>query len=214
MRETVYDSEEARLPYAGGRPLARHSAGEAVESTHLTAPRDAVRWGPIVAGLLTALGSFLLFMLFLLAIGAATVRAAPVGGDAAEAGVLTAAVALLAFFLGGFVAGGTAGVTGRGAGSINGFLVWALGVLLILVLSAFGVGQLFGGAGELFAQYRALGSPQPGGVDPETVAASVRAAAVPGFLSLALPAAAATLGGFLGARDGVGRGTPREGARR
>jgi hypothetical protein len=127
---------------------------------------------------------------------------------AAGAGIATAIAGLVSFLLGGFVAARTAAVAGRPAGLLNGFLVWALGLLLILLLSAFGIGQLFGAAGDLFGQYRAAGSPQPEGVDPRAVGQQLRDSAIPAFLGLALPAAAAAIGGLLGARgrDDVGYG--------
>jgi hypothetical protein len=182
--------------FAEGRP-------NVVQRAAFVVPRDAVRWGPIVAGLLTALAAFILLSTLLLAIGANTVRIGTGQTDeaAAGAGIATAIAGLLSFLLGGFVAGRTAAVGGRSAGLLNGFLVWALGLLLILLLSAFGIGQLFGAAGDLFGQYRAAGSPQPEGVEPGDVAAGIRNAAIPAFLGLALPALAAAIGGLLGARD-------------
>lgn len=187
------------------RPTSRVVADgpDIVQRAAFVAPRDAVRWGPIVAGLLTALGAFVLLSMLLLAIGANTVRIGTGQADeaASGAGIATAIVALLSFLLGGFVAGRTAAVGGRAAGLLNGFLVWALGLLLILLLSTFGIGQLFGAAGDLFSQYRAAGSPQPEGADPAQVAQGLRDAAIPAFLSQALPAAAAAIGGLLGARS-------------
>ena len=174
----------------------------------LIAPRDSVRWGPVFAGFLTALGTFVILSLLLLAVGANAVRVAGTNVDpTASSGIATAVVGLLSFFIGGFVAGRTAAGTGRWAGFLNGFLVWALGLLLIIALAAFGLGQLFGAAGELFGQYRAAGSPQPQGVDPNAVARGFRDAAVPAFLSVALPALAAAVGDFLGSRDDVFRPT-------
>jgi hypothetical protein len=196
------------------RPVVRDRS-DVVQQTAVVAPRDAVRWGPIVAGLLTALATFILLSMLLLAIGANTVRIGTGQADeaAAGAGIATAIAGLLSFFLGGLVAGRTAAVAGRGAGLLNGFLVWALGLLLILLLSAFGIGQLFGAAGDIFGQYRAAGSPQPEGVDTGAVAQQLRDSAIPAFLGLALPAAAAALGGLIGARghDDVGYEVQRRG---
>jgi hypothetical protein len=182
--------------------LTTTGGGDVVQQTQVIAPRDRVRWGPIVAGMLTALGTFLLLSLLALAIGAQTVRVGNANADdvGAGAGIVTGIIGLLSFLLGGFVAGRTSAVRGRDAGLLNGFLVWALGIGLILLLASMGVGQVFGAAGDLFGQYRALGSPSPD-VDPAEVQRSLRNAAIPAFLSMALPAAAAALGGFLGSRD-------------
>jgi cation transport ATPase len=203
MTDRTIVTEDQSGPSGRGGLVGRETATREVhQETNIVAPRDRVRWGPIFAGLLTALGTFLLLSTAALAIG---VLAAPRGTDVNEAGstagIVSAVIALLAFFLGGFVAARTAAVTGRGNGGLNGFLVWALGILLILALAAFGLGQLFGAAGDLFGQYRSLGSPSPD-VNQGEVADAVRTGAVSAFLGLALPALAATLGGVLGAREG------------
>jgi hypothetical protein len=166
--------------------------------------RDRVRWGPIVAGLVTAVASFLLLTVLAVAIGAQAVdsgaegEAAGIGG-----GIASAVIALLAFFIGGFVAGRTAGVIGREYGALNGFLVWALGVVMILLLAAFGLGSLFGASGDLFAQYQQMGQPQPENVDPNAVVEGIRNGSIGAFIGMLLPAIAAAGGGFLGSREQV-----------
>jgi hypothetical protein len=87
---------------------------------------------------------------------------------------------------------------------LNGLLVWALGTVLILVLSALGLGQIFGALGNLVGQLALL----QGGVffvpnatvDPEEVAQAIRDAALGTFLGLVLSALASALGGWLGGR--------------
>ena len=118
-------------------------------------------------------------------------------------GIASAVIALLAFLAGGFVAGRTSGVVGRGYGALNGFLVWALGVVIILGLAAMGLGALFGAAGDLFAQYQQMGSPQPEGVDEATVIDGIRNGSIGAFLGMLAPAIAATVGGLLGSREQV-----------
>jgi hypothetical protein len=162
---------------------------------------DRVRWGPIWAGLVTALATFLLLSAAAVAVGALAVTA---GADSEAAGlggaIASAVIGLIAFFIGGFMASRTATVMQRGYGAVNGFLVWALGVVLILALAAFGLGSLFGAAGDLFAQYQQMGSPTPQGVDPQQAAEGVRNSSLGAFVGLLLPALAATIGGFIGAR--------------
>ena len=166
--------------------------------------KDRVRWGPIWAGLIVAIATFLLLTTAAIAIGAQAVEAGTDAGDAgAASGIASAIIALVAFLAGGFVAARTAGVIGRGYGALNGFLVWALGVVLILALAAFGLGSLFGASGDLFAQYQQMGQPQPEGVDPNAVAEGVRNSSIGAFLAMLLPALAATAGGWLGSRDEV-----------
>ena len=165
--------------------------------------RDRVRWGPIWAGLLTALGTFLLLTTAAVAIGALAVDSGASADDSgAASGIASAIIALLAFLVGGYVAARTAGVIGRGYGALNGFLVWALGVVLILALAAFGLGSLFGASGDLFAQYQQMGQPQPD-VDPESVVDGIRNGSISAFIGMLLPAIAATLGGLFGSREQV-----------
>lgn len=164
--------------------------------------RDRARWGAVWAGLITAIATFLLLTTAAVAIGAVAVDAGadPETGSMAG-GIAGAVIALLAFLAGGFVAGRTAGVVGRGYGAFNGFLVWALGIVLILALAAMGLGSLFGASGDLFAQYRDLGSPQPEGVDPNAVVDGIRNGSIGAFIGMLLPAIAATVGGLLGSRE-------------
>lgn len=164
--------------------------------------RDRIRWGAIWAGLITAIATFLLFTTAAVAIGAMAVGSgADLEAGSMAGGIAGAVIALLAFLAGGFVAGRTAGVIGREYGALNGFLVWALGIVLILALAAMGLGSLFGASGDLFAQYRQLGSPQPEGVDPNAIVDGIRNGSMGAFLGMLLPAIAATVGGLLGSRE-------------
>jgi hypothetical protein len=166
--------------------------------------RDRVRWGPIWAGLVTAIALFLLLSAAAVAVGAQVVGG-PADADEAglAGGIVSAVIALLAFLVGGYVAARTAGVIGRGFGALNGFLVWALGIVIVLALAAFGLGSLFGASGDLFAQYRQMGQPQPEGVDPNSVIEGIRNGSLGAFIAMLLPALAAALGGWLGSRETV-----------
>src|SRR5262245_41891130 len=119
--------------------------GRAVEMVEqIAVARDRVRWGPIWAGLLTTLSLFLLFELMAYAFGWLSLSMgdfpAARRSDAWVAGI----IGLISFFLGGLVTGATAWVRGKGAVLINGFCLWALGTVLILVFSAIGLGSFFG----------------------------------------------------------------------
>lgn len=161
--------------------------------------RDSARWGPIWAGLITALTTFLLLELLAIGIGLQDVGPGAGGGD----GWVPAIIGLIAFFTGGAVAGMTSAVRGTSTGLLNGFLVWALGTTLILVLSALGLGQIFGALGNLVGQ---LGVLQNGvvapdvDVNPAQVAETIRDAAIGTFFGLLLSALASALGGWLGGR--------------
>jgi len=187
--------------YAQPTPYATAEPAEVVAATTVVTPRDSVRWGPVIAGLLTSLGTFLLLSTLALAVG---LQLPPGASDAEDtgitAGIVTGAIGLVSFFLGGFVAARSAAVGGSLTGALNGFLVWALGIAFVVILAALGVGQLFGTAGSLFDQYRNLGSPAVG-VDVGALRDDVRNGALAAFFGLALPALAAAAGGWLGARS-------------
>jgi hypothetical protein len=90
-----------------------------------TSEGTGVRWGPIVAGFLSALGLFLLLTLLAVAIGAATVT--PDGSaPAMVATVVASVIALFTFFAGGFIAAWSGRVVDQARGALSGFLVWAL----------------------------------------------------------------------------------------
>ena len=176
-------------------------APDVVQQTSLVSPRDLVRWGPVVAGLIVAFTLFLLATVLLVAIGVQSIRVGDPNIDeaAGAGGIITAVIALVAFLIGGYVAGRTAAVGGNWSGLLNGFLVWGLGMILVLLLAGLGLGGLLGSAGELFQQYRAAGSPQPD-VDSAVILEGIKNNAFPAFLGLALPAVAAAIGGWLGGR--------------
>jgi hypothetical protein len=199
----------------------RLSRGSAASGASSTGPRrlganhdgvsygDSIRWGPIWAGLITALTTFLLLQL--LAIGIGLVDIGPGGGG----GWVPAIIGLIAFFTGGAVAGMTSAVRGVATGLLNGFMVWALGTVLILLLSALGLGQLFGALGNVAGQLGpgalsgAANSAQSNApnVDPQQVAQAVRTGAIVAFFGLLLSALTSALGGYLGGRstDPIGR---------
>jgi len=191
---------------AGGPPASgRFSTVErdsVVQQAAFVAPRDRVRWGPVFAGLVTALSVFLLLSLLALGLGLAVAQTADGDQNTGTVGAIVAAViGLAAFVLGGFVAARTSAVVGRGPGALNGFLVWALGVVLILTLGALCLSQLFGAAGDIFGQLQSSGvGTDDVNVDPNQAADALRNSALGGFVSLALPAIAAAAGGIMGAR--------------
>jgi hypothetical protein len=166
--------------------------------------RERVRWGSIWAGLVTAIAGFLLLSAAAVAVGAQVVSGTAAADEAGLAGgIASAIIALLAFLVGGFIAARTSGVVGRAYGALNGFLVWGLGMVVVLALAAFGLGSLFGASGDLFAQYQQLGQPVPEGVDPNSVIEGIRNGSLGAFIAMILPAVAASAGGWLGSREEV-----------
>jgi len=157
---------------------------------------EGVDWGAIWGGLLTAIGLFILMSVLATAVGITATQETAV--DAADAsrvgGVVSAVLALIAFFAGGYVAGKMSKGDDGGAGALNGFLVWALALVLILILAAFGAGAAFGTLAESFG-------PVAVDFDPNAAAEGAQSAAWIAFISLALAATAATLGGLMGAAN-------------
>ena len=193
----------------GARRLGDHDDGEDLAS----ARRDSIRWGPIWAGLITALTTFLLLQL--LAIGLGLVDVGP--GSDGGGGWVPALIGLIAFFAGGAVAGMTSAIRGTGTGLLNGFMVWALGTVLILLLSALGLGQLFGALGSLAGQVgpgalsNAANSAQGAApnISPQEAEQAIRTGAIGAFFGLLFSALASMLGGLLGgrSREPIGRPT-------
>ena len=211
--EGTADTQHHRTDDVDRRHDSAHDRGYATSNVNVATAdpgwigngrRDRVRWGPIWAGLVIAIASFLLLSTAAIAVGALAVEGGVRADEAGMAGgIVSAVIALLAFLAGGFVAARTAGVIGRGYGALNGFLVWALGVVLILALAAFGLGSLFGASGDLFAQYQQMGQPQPEGVDQQQVVEGIRNSSIGAFIGMLLPALAAAAGGALGGREDV-----------
>jgi len=192
MTEVVQNREVGYRPSESSMKIAAVGNG----------PLDRVRWGAIWAGLVTAIAGFLLLSAAAVALGAQVVSGPADADDAGMVGgIVSAILALLAFFVGGYIAARTSGVVGRGYGALNGFLVWGLGIVVVLALAAFGLGSLFGASGDLFAQYQQIGQPQPDGVDPNSVIEGIRNGSLGAFVAMILPAVAASFGGWLGSRE-------------
>ncbi len=159
--------------------------------------RDQVRWGPVWAGLIVALPTFLLLELAFFALGWLTPGANNAG---AGAPVITGLIGLFAFFLGGLTAGATTMWRGVRSGLLHGILVWALGVVAFLFLTLFGGGSLFGSLADVLTQTTALQRTNVPDVNVAQAVQAARDAAGWAVLGLGLSWAAATLGGVLGAK--------------
>ena len=142
--------DRTTTPHAG-RVLVADAPDRAAGTGHATAapttasasvvtPTDRVRWGPVIAGLLTALST----LVVLSVLGAAITASTYDGDDTArnygiKAGVWGAISALIAFALGGWVAARTAAVRGRNNGMLNGAMVWVAAVPLLVYMVGTGI---------------------------------------------------------------------------
>ncbi|HUG14754.1 MAG TPA: hypothetical protein VMM78_07005 [Thermomicrobiales bacterium] len=165
--------------------------------------KDRVRWGPILAGLLTTIVTLVVLTVLGLAIGMSAF-------DPGDDGVGTAAAiwgaisALIAFVAGGYVAARSAAVDGEGAGALNGFLVGVAAIVLMLWLLGAGLGNLLGTVGSNISEIADLGQTVNvlDGQDVATVAQEnydeARDSAWATLIGLLLALGAATFGGWAG----------------
>ena len=172
------------------------------------APRDRVRWGPVWAGLVTSLTSLVILATLGLAIGAEAFGA---GGELLENDGATLAwgigSAVVAFLLGGFVAGRSSALAGPTNAAFNGGMVGILAVAAIVVLAGVGVGNLLGALGsnlgaitDLGAAVQAADSPDSRQVQNALETASD--AAWTTFATFVIAIAVAAVGGVLGTHRG------------
>jgi hypothetical protein len=158
--------------------------------------RDIVRWGPIWAGAIIALATYVVLQLFFFAVGVLGPGFGP-GPGAGVTTVVSAILALVAFFVGGLVAGATGLWTGRQEGLLQGVTMWALTVVGILAVTLIGGGALLGAAAAAAEQ---VGAQAPAGVNAAEVLGTARNAAGWSALGLGLSVLAAALGGMVGGR--------------
>src|SRR5688500_14685733 len=120
---------DATPPYDSHRNPPDRVTAAAVNVT----PTDRVRWGPIIAGLFTALSVLALLGTLGLAIGFSSYDANDrLRNFGIGAGVWGAISALLAFFLGGMIDARTAAVAGRNNGALQGAMVWVVAIPLLI----------------------------------------------------------------------------------
>ncbi|HEY0603379.1 MAG TPA: hypothetical protein VGD58_10730 [Herpetosiphonaceae bacterium] len=167
QRERIDDADHNANMYETG---TNYRQGPAVTQqitpdvdVDVVTPTDRVRWGPIIAGIFTALSTLAVLSVLGLAIGASSFDP----GDQARnfgigAGVWGALSALLAFGLGGWTAARTAAVGGRNNGLLNGTMVWVVGIPLLLYLLSSGVGSLLNTAGSIAGTAATVAAPVAG----------------------------------------------------
>lgn len=215
---------EPQTPVVAGRPAyvgATPGVGVNVDENVMTA-RNRVQWGPIIAGLVTGIAVLIVLTVLGLAVGSSAFEPGKTSGLGTAAGIWGAVSAIIAFFLGGWVAAKTAAVGGRGSGMINGFVVGATALALILYLTTSGVGNLLGTVGNNIGsianvvqnqqaangttpaqgQQQVQGQAQTAADQAATIATQnynkAKDAAWGTFIGIVLALAAATIGGMLG----------------
>jgi hypothetical protein len=114
-----------------------------------TTYHDQVRWGPIVAGLVTALSTQLVLSALGVAIGMSSIggSGAPrseAGGVGMNIGIWSIISLLISLFVGGWITARTAGRMSRNAALLNGAILWASTLALSAWLLSSGVTGAFG----------------------------------------------------------------------
>lgn len=152
--------------------------------------RDRIRWGPIWAGVVTALGTYLFLMLALVATGVVEL------GETGDSAIASAIAALIAFFVGGVTVGATAMWQGSDDGVLHGIVMWFAALVSLIVLSAVGSGLALGAfdTADAFDEFSA------DEVDTEQANDDAQDAAGKALLGLALGLGAAAAGGAAGAK--------------
>jgi len=182
--------------------------------------KNRVQFGPIVAGVLTAIATLLILTVLGLAIGASALEPRDVGeGIGVAAAIWGIVSALIAFFLGGWVAAKTAAVAGAGSGMINGLMVGAAILVIILWLTGSGVSAIVGTIGSNIGDITTVVQEETGSteqaaqeaeevqadveeqvdqIDPASAFDTAKDAAWGTLAGLVLPLVAAGAGGLLG----------------
>jgi hypothetical protein len=197
------------------RPLTGSAPGRETEVGHnLLGVKNRVQWGPIIGGGVTAIASMLVLTVLGLAIGASVLEPTDPGENLGMAASIWGGIsAILSFLAGGWVAAKSAAVGGAASGVLNGFLVGAAALTLILWLTGAGLGNLFGTVGSNIGEIANIAqdtgvtpaeaeqqAPDPG--EAANQAASAFAEAEEGawgtLIGLLLVLGAAAVGGLLG----------------
>jgi len=174
--------------------------------------RDKVRWGPILAGLIATIASMLVLTVLGLAVGLSVFDPGDGDGAGTSAVIWSALSALIAFFIGGWVTGKTAAVHGDDNAILNGLMVGATALALVLWLAGMGLGNLLGGIGSNIGDIARIGVEGTAGIDTTAAAQDARNVAVSGYdearnsawgtlAGMVLALAAAAVGALVGHKN-------------
>jgi hypothetical protein len=179
-----------------------------------------ISWGSILAGVLVAIASQLILSALGVLIGFGATNPSTVAGlrnVASDVGIWTAISALIASFIGGYVASRLAAVRFSSDGLWHGLTVWALALVGGIYLSSIGISGLLGFAGNAANVLRGF-VPTGVNVSPDAVRAAADVAsrsALYFLIGSLLSLATALLGGWLGSNrenrsEAIKRETGRE----
>jgi len=217
MQDVHATQPAERFARPGDHARGDGSGAASVERLHDDAlvRRDLVRWGPIVAGLVTVIATLAILSSLGLAVGLSAIEPADGGVSEISTGawIWGIASAAIAFFLGGMVAALSAAVGGRSRGLLNGLMVGAASIAATLLLIGFGAGALLGAGATALGEVVNVGNQL--NLDQQADAATSAFARAEGsawgsFIGLSLAVVLAGVGGLVGAR-GRAQDEPRRG---
>lgn len=132
--------------------------------------RRAPAWGAISAGAVAGLATHLLLLMLCAAIGLGVAEPATSDNPVASFGIGAAigwtVSALIALFVGGWVAGRCAARVHSVSGAMHGFLVWCVATIAAALMVAWGAGAVIGGTAQVLSKgASALAQPAAGVAD-------------------------------------------------
>lgn len=204
--------------YATTRPPVANGATWAPERiapgrNEDVALRNRVQWGPILAGIAAAIASLLILSVLGLAVGSTALEPRSVGANVATGAAIWGIIsAIIAFFIGGWIAAKSAAVGGMGSGILNGLIVGCAMLAILVWAASTGMGALLGtvsgNVGDIVRLITGSAAAQQNvsqaanqaqqAVSAQDVFNSVKDAAWGTFIGIVLPLIAAALGGWVG----------------
>ena len=134
-------------------PYSQSQTVPVASATSVVTTARALSWGAIFAGCVAALSAHLLLTIFCMGIGLQTAQPMTNDNIAADitvaAGISWSISALIALWVGGWVAGRFADVANHGVGRLHGFVVWSLATVVTFASFTIGAGALASGAAKL-----------------------------------------------------------------
>lgn len=165
--------------------------------------RDRIRWGPVWAGVVIALATLLVLSAIGIAIGfAVTGVASPeaIRSISLALAIWTAFSAIIALFIGGYIAGRLMPLDTRGIGAVHGLAVWGLTLVTGVILDLIIFGLLLAFFGDLVTAIGpgALSGIRIGPAELRAIASTIASTAGWFVLWSLLSLGSAVLGGYLG----------------
>jgi hypothetical protein len=178
-------------PPQTGTPVRTVDVDRGVDVVAMRPRRDLIRWSAVWAGILVALGLYLSLQLALVASG--IVELAELTREDAW---WSAGAAVVGFLIGGIVAGASAMWRGFGQGLLHGLVLWSVGIVALLGLSALGGGLALGSfdTSDVFDEFAA------DAIDEAQANEDAEDAAGWALLGLGAALGAALIGGAIGVK--------------